>query len=65
MATPSTGDPAGNVRKQWSEVNVSKDFDLALRLLLNVYTSTYSFGGFKEGVLTAFCELARWQKVCC
>ena len=27
-------DPANNKRKQWSEANVSEDFDLALRLLL-------------------------------
>lgn len=59
-------DPADNVRKQWSEANVSEDFDLALRLLLNGYTlrwATYSLGGFKEGVsLTVVDELARWQK---
>lgn len=47
---------------------MSKDFDHVLRLLLNRYTlrcATYSLGGFKEGVLTAVDELARWQKVCC
>jgi len=59
-------DPADDVRKQWSEANVSEDFDLALRLLLNGYTlrwATYSLGGFKEGVsLTVVDELARWQK---
>lgn len=53
-------------RKQWSESNVSEDFDLALRLLLKGYTlrwATYSNGGFKEGVsLTVVDELARWQK---
>jgi hypothetical protein len=59
-------DPADNMRKQWSEANVSEDFDLALRLLLNGYTlrwATYSLGRFKEGVsLTVVDELARWQK---
>ncbi|KAJ7651191.1 glycosyl transferase family group 2-domain-containing protein [Roridomyces roridus] len=53
-------------RKQWSESNVSEDFDLALRLLLGGYTlrwATYSEGGFKEGVsLTVLDELYRWQK---
>lgn len=59
-------DPADKKRKQWSEANVSEDFDLALRLLLHGYTlrwATYSLGGFKEGVsLTVVDELARWQK---
>jgi cellulose synthase/poly-beta-1,6-N-acetylglucosamine synthase-like glycosyltransferase len=59
-------DPADGLKKQWSESNVSEDFDLALRLLLNGYTlrwATYSNGGFKEGVsLTVVDELARWQK---
>ncbi|KAF8163759.1 glycosyl transferase family group 2-domain-containing protein [Crassisporium funariophilum] len=59
-------DPADGKRRQWSEANVSEDFDLALRLLLNGYTlrwATYSNGGFKEGVsLTVVDELARWQK---
>ncbi|KAF5378270.1 hypothetical protein D9615_008739 [Tricholomella constricta] len=58
-------DPKGG-KKQWSEANVSEDFDLALRLLLKGYTlrwATYSEGGFKEGVsLTVVDELARWQK---
>ncbi|KAG2019686.1 hypothetical protein CC2G_005101 [Coprinopsis cinerea AmutBmut pab1-1] len=53
-------------RKQWSENNVSEDFDMALRLLLKGYNlrwATYSNGGFKEGVsLTIVDELARWQK---
>jgi len=53
-------------RRIWSEANVSEDFDMALRLLLNGYTlrwATYSNGGFKEGVsLTVVDELARWQK---
>ena len=52
--------------KIWSESNVSEDFNMALRLLLNGYTlrwATYSDGGFKEGVsLTVVDELARWQK---
>ncbi|KAJ7732133.1 glycosyl transferase family group 2-domain-containing protein [Mycena metata] len=59
-------DPDDGKRKQWSESNVSEDFDLALRLLLGGYTlrwATYSEGGFKEGVsLTVQDELARWQK---
>ncbi|KAJ7503345.1 glycosyl transferase family group 2-domain-containing protein [Mycena galericulata] len=59
-------DPDDGKRKQWSESNVSEDFDLALRLLLGGYTlrwATYSEGGFKEGVsLTVVDELARWQK---
>ncbi|KAG6830498.1 hypothetical protein H0H87_007855 [Tephrocybe sp. NHM501043] len=59
-------DPADGKKKQWSEANVSEDFDLALRLLLKEYTlrwATYSEGGFKEGVsLTIVDELARWQK---
>ncbi|KAG6878989.1 hypothetical protein C0992_006047 [Termitomyces sp. T32_za158] len=59
-------DPADGKKKQWSEANVSEDFDLALRLLLKRYTlrwATYSEGGFKEGVsLTIQDELARWQK---
>jgi hypothetical protein len=66
MQDPSFVDLADNVQNQWSEVNVSEDLDLALRLFLNGYTlrwATYSLGGFKEGVLTAVDELARWQKV--
>ncbi|KAJ7314679.1 glycosyl transferase family group 2-domain-containing protein [Mycena albidolilacea] len=59
-------DPDDGKRKQWSESNVSEDFDLALRLLLGGYTlrwATYSEGRFKEGVsLTVVDELARWQK---
>lgn len=59
-------DPADGKTKQWSEANVSEDFDLALRLLLKGYNlrwATYSNGGFKEGVsLTVVDELARWQK---
>ncbi|KAF8967308.1 glycosyl transferase family group 2-domain-containing protein [Flammula alnicola] len=59
-------DPADNKKRQWSEANVSEDFDLALRLLLKGYNlrwATYSNGGFKEGVsLTVVDELARWQK---
>ncbi|KAJ7470983.1 glycosyl transferase family group 2-domain-containing protein [Mycena latifolia] len=59
-------DPDDDKVKQWSESNVSEDFDLALRLLLGGYTlrwATYSDGGFKEGVsLTVVDELARWQK---
>ncbi|KAF7317249.1 hypothetical protein HMN09_00460000 [Mycena chlorophos] len=59
-------DPEDNIRKIWSEANVSEDFDMALRLLLGGYTlrwATYSNGGFKEGVsLTVVDELARWQK---
>lgn len=50
----------------WSESNVSEDFDMALRLQLQGYIirwSSYSKGGFKEGVsLTVDDELNRWQK---
>ncbi|KAI0919925.1 hypothetical protein AcV5_001863 [Taiwanofungus camphoratus] len=59
-------DPADGVKKIWSETHVSEDFDMALRLQLRGYTirwSTYSEGGFKEGVsLTCDDELNRWQK---
>ncbi|KIM44070.1 hypothetical protein M413DRAFT_443129 [Hebeloma cylindrosporum] len=59
-------DPADNVKKIWSESNVSEDFDMALRLQLKGYIirwSNYSEGGFKEGVsLTVDDELNRWQK---
>ncbi|KAI0246002.1 glycosyl transferase family group 2-domain-containing protein [Lactifluus subvellereus] len=55
-----------NKKKIWSETNVSEDFDMALRLQLKGYIirwSTYSEGGFKEGVsLTCDDELNRWQK---
>lgn len=59
-------DPDDGITKIWSESNVSEDFDMALRLQLKGYMirwSTYSDGGFKEGVsLTADDELNRWQK---
>ncbi|KAI0688232.1 glycosyl transferase family group 2-domain-containing protein [Cytidiella melzeri] len=59
-------DPADGKSKIWSESNVSEDFDMALRLQLKGYIirwSTYSDGGFKEGVsLTCDDELNRWQK---
>jgi Glycosyl transferase family group 2 len=59
-------DPADGKKKMWSESNVSEDFDLALRLMMQGYIvrwATYSKGGFKEGVsLTADDELNRWQK---
>ncbi|GBE85655.1 glycosyl transferase family group 2-domain-containing protein [Sparassis latifolia] len=59
-------DPADGLKKIWSEVNVSEDFDMALRLQLKGYIirwATYSKGGFKEGVsLTCDDELNRWQK---
>lgn len=59
-------DEADNVKKIWSESNVSEDFDMALRLQLAGYSirwATYSEGGFKEGVsLTCDDELNRWQK---
>jgi cellulose synthase/poly-beta-1,6-N-acetylglucosamine synthase-like glycosyltransferase len=59
-------DPVDNVKKIWSESNVSEDFDMALRLQLKGYIirwSNYSEGGFKEGVsLTVDDELNRWQK---
>jgi len=66
MQDSSFIDEADGKRKIWSESNVSEDFNMALRLLLNGYTlrwATYSNGGFKEGVsLTVVDELARWQK---
>lgn len=59
-------DTLDNKRKMWSETNVSEDFDMALRLMMQGYIvrwATYSKGGFKEGVsLTADDELNRWQK---
>ncbi|KAH9941252.1 glycosyl transferase family group 2-domain-containing protein [Epithele typhae] len=59
-------DPADGLEKIWSESNVSEDFDMALRLQMRGYIirwSTYSKGGFKEGVsLTVDDELNRWQK---
>ena len=59
-------DPVDGQEKIWSESNVSEDFDMALRLQLRGYIirwSTYSNGGFKEGVsLTVDDELNRWQK---
>jgi len=60
-------DPGDNNKKKiWSEMNVSEDFDMALRLQLKKYVirwATYSEGGFKEGVsLTVDDELNRWQK---
>jgi hypothetical protein len=59
-------DPADQVKKIWSESNVSEDFDMALRLQLKGYIirwANYSEGGFKEGVsLTVDDELNRWQK---
>lgn len=52
--------------KIWSEHNVSEDFHMAMRLQEKGYIirwSTYSKGGFKEGVsLTVDDELNRWQK---
>jgi len=59
-------DPVDQKEKIWSEHNVSEDFDMAMRLQERGYIirwSTYSQGGFKEGVsLTADDELNRWQK---
>ena len=59
-------DPADQKEKIWSEHNVSEDFDMAMRLQEKGYIirwSTYSRGGFKEGVsLTVDDELNRWQK---
>lgn len=58
-------DPSGR-EKIWSEHNVSEDFDMAMRLQEKGYIirwSTYSKGGFKEGVsLTIDDELNRWRK---
>ncbi|KDQ58169.1 hypothetical protein JAAARDRAFT_193608 [Jaapia argillacea MUCL 33604] len=59
-------DVADGNRKIWSEMNVSEDLDMALRLQLKGYMirwATYSNGGFKEGVsLTCDDELNGWQK---
>ena len=59
-------DSADQKEKVWSEHNVSEDFDMAMRLQERGYIirwSTYSKGGFKEGVsLTVDDELNRWQK---
>ncbi|KAH8830090.1 glycosyl transferase family group 2-domain-containing protein [Flagelloscypha sp. PMI_526] len=66
MQDASFIDPADGVRKIWAEDRVSEDFDVALRLLLKGYIirwSTYSRGGFREGVsLTVDDELNRWSK---
>jgi len=52
--------------KYWSELHVSEDFDMSLRLQCNGYTirlAAYTGDGFKEGVsLTVYDELARWEK---
>ena len=52
--------------KYWSEVTVSEDFDMALRLQTSGYIlrlAAYAGQGFKEGVsLTVYDELARWEK---
>lgn len=59
-------DSTDGEEKIWSEHNVSEDFDMAMRLQMRGYIirwSTYSQGGFKEGVsLTVDDELNRWQK---
>ena len=59
-------DPTDRKEKVWSEHNVSEDFDMAMRLQEKGYIirwSTYSKGGFKEGVsLTIDDELNRWRK---
>jgi cellulose synthase/poly-beta-1,6-N-acetylglucosamine synthase-like glycosyltransferase len=59
-------DPVDRKEKVWSEHNVSEDFDMAMRLQERGYIirwSTYSKGGFKEGVsLTIDDELNRWRK---
>lgn len=59
-------DTTDQKEKVWSEHNVSEDFDMAMRLQERGYIirwSTYSKGGFKEGVsLTVDDELNRWQK---
>jgi len=52
--------------KYWSEVTVSEDFDMALRLQTAGYIvrlGGYTGDGFQEGVsLTVYDELARWEK---
>ena len=58
--------PLDNREKFWSELTVSEDFDLALRLQSEgfiVRLASYAGDGFKEGVsLTVYDELARWEK---
>ena len=53
------------MEKYWSEVTVSEDFDMALRLQTSGYIlrlAAYAGDGFKEGVsLTVYDELARWR----
>jgi cellulose synthase/poly-beta-1,6-N-acetylglucosamine synthase-like glycosyltransferase len=54
------------IEKYWSEVTVSEDFDMALRLQTKGYIvrlAAYQDEGFKEGVsLTVYDELNRWEK---
>lgn len=60
------GGEDGSPEKYWSEVTVSEDFDMALRLQAAGYVlryAAYTGDGFKEGVsLTVYDELARWEK---
>ena len=60
------GGENGEQEKYWSEVTVSEDFDMALRLQAAGYVlryASYTGDGFKEGVsLTVYDELARWEK---
>ncbi|CCG81822.1 Putative uncharacterized protein [Taphrina deformans PYCC 5710] len=53
-------------RRWWSEVHVSEDFELSMRLQTEGYCirmAAYSNGDFKEGVsLTVYDEFNRWQK---
>lgn len=59
-------DPDDNRTKYWSELHVSEDFEMSLKLgglgyLVRV--ATYHDGGFKEGVsLTVYDEITRWSK---
>lgn len=52
--------------KFWSEMHVSEDFDISLRLQsagFLVRLAVYDRGEFKEGVSLTMCdELLRWEK---
>ncbi|KAK4892725.1 hypothetical protein LTR27_008824 [Elasticomyces elasticus] len=52
--------------KFWSEMHVSEDFEMSLKLQCNGYIirlAAWAGEGFKEGVsLTVYDELARWEK---
>lgn len=59
-------DTDGGRIKYWSEVHVSEDFEMSLKLQTRGYTVrlvSYNNDQFEEGVsLTVYDELTRWQK---